>query len=473
MLSACLVPRRVETPPKLPGAERASDPLDFPPARDPDSSRGSVPTSKRFDLLELQRAARLSNPNVEEWNALVAAAEARSRQARSLYFPMLSTSGQFLRLEEEIAFRDPVGNSIVVQDRDTYTQTTTLGYEAFDWGKRHHLHQASQQRTIGTAAQRRRALQGLDFRAASFLYSILEAQRDREVAEASVKSLEGALARARELRGVDRATEADVLVVEANLERRRFQVRQLEDLTQRLEDDLQRLLGVRSGPSILLVDPEGLPERILPGDDDDRALDAPVFLETAHPWIEHAFETRPELRALDAAHEALENARTAEMAAYFPSVGLFVQHQYSTTESAFASQDIFSGGVNVAWDLFSGLRRSARIDELEAEARVVAAQHEGLRLEVVNEVRDAVRSLRLAYEAVDVAAKVVEHARENHKRVDALFDGGRATGQELLEAESLLRTEEARANRARYGVYRAIAALRFATGLDYDEELER
>ncbi len=465
LVSGCLVPRDRSAPRDL-GEARGR--LGSESAQSTRSKEPPLVASDRaFSRSELQSLARERNPNVEEWRARLAAASARTRQVRSLYFPQLRSDGRYVRLDEEIAFSDPVGDQIVVQDRETYTQTTVLSYETFDWGRRHFLHQSSLHEEGSTEARFVRAMQDLDFRVAAIYLGVFETRRDLDVSRASVTSLEGALKLARDLLAVDRVTEADVLVVEARLERRRFQSMQLERVVSRLMEDLAHLLDVPPETEMELSPPTGIEALVA------RHGSAPLEPDEADlPWEKLAFYHRAELTALEFAHEAVDNARRAERSAWLPKVGLFVQHQHSTTSSIFSETDVLSGGLSAEWEIFSGLRRKARVDELEARVGEVRAQHRVAVHLVQSEVRDALRGLRLAIKGVDVAAKVVGHARENLDRVTANFEQGRATGQELLEAESLLRTEEARQNRASYGVLRFAARLRFACGLDYHEELK-
>jgi len=470
----CLVPRERSAPRDL---RRTSGPLDSEGLASTSSLKralGAIDAVEQpLSLTDLQGLARRRNPNVEEWRARTAAASARTRQVRSLYFPHLRSDGSYVRLDEGISFSDPVGGEIVVADQETYEQTTVLAYDAFDWGRRHFLHQSSLQEEGSAEARLVRAMQELDFRVASVYFGIFETRRDLDVSRASVTSLEGALARARDLRAVDLVTDADVLVVEARLERRRFETLQLRRLASRRVEDLVHLLDLSPGSDLGLSTSEGLstPEGL-------EALvarhgTAPLEPDEGDlPWEDLAFVQRAELTALNFAHEAVDSARRAERAAGLPTVGVYFRHQHSTTGSAFARTDVLSGGLNAQWEIFSGLRRQARVDELEARAREMRAQHRALVHRVQSELRDALRGLRLAIKGVDVAARVVVHARGNLDRVTANFEQGRATGQELLEAEGLLRTEDARENRARYEVLRSAAYLRFVCGLDHDEDLE-
>src|SRR5690606_9494863 len=101
----------------------------------------------------------------------------------------------------------------------------------------------------------------------------------------------------------------------------------------------------------------------------------------------------------------------------------------------------------------------------------IAARAEDLRAAIIREVRRAERDVMRAADGLEVARRGIERAEENLRQLTDRFNEGRATGQELLEAETLLRGERARAVQARFAFERALASLRSAVGLDFGEEL--
>ena len=123
-VQGCLLPRAPRRAPDL----RARTTPPPSPVPDPDRPAPGDGTAA-LDLKSLQEFARRRNPSVTEWRARVEAAQARTRQIRSLYFPQLRSTGRYLRLDDEVAFALPDLGRIVVQDRDVYTQTTVIGYD--------------------------------------------------------------------------------------------------------------------------------------------------------------------------------------------------------------------------------------------------------------------------------------------------------------------------------------------------------
>jgi outer membrane protein len=412
-------------------------------------------------LAELQSLSRRRHPRRRELAARLSAATARVRQAQSAYFPTLSTRGEYSRVESEVAFPDPGGGPpIVVVDRDAYNQATTLGFLVFNGGARGASYRASRGELEAEEQLVARDFQDLDLRVAEAVHAYVEARQEAEVLVASTASLEGALKIAQDLESVGRATRADVLVVEVQLERTRFDARRLEDSARSAREELATLLYLHPDTDFVLESP------VLSG-----ARDRDGIVPDIDTCVGIALERRSDLHALEASSRAAEEAMSAEKGQLLPRVDVFVQHDYSTTDSGFRDPDFFSGGVRVEWPLFTGFSTLHRVRELESRLEEIRARHESLELEIVLEVRRAHRDLGRAFDGIDVSRKGVESAEENARRVTDWFREGKATGQEVLEAETLLRTEKARGVQARFAVERALSRLRHASGLDYDDEL--
>ncbi len=455
-IAACAVSRAPIVPPRLPRLEPApivaisvsssESAVAQVEARD---SSGDYGYAGPLSLRQLQEEARARSPSVEQWEARVRALRNRVRQARASYFPRLATESRFVRRDEELSFRDPGGNDIVFVDRDLFTQRTTLAYNVLDWGRAHFAHRGAQQEWLSVRARKDRADQDLDLEVARVYYSILGLDQERLALAASVESLEGSAKLARDLRSVGRATQADVLIVEARVAQRRFDLRSLDDLIVSETEELARLLDQPPGARIELAAP------------DDVSVERALRL----PWEALALTHRPELRAFDSEHRAILDARRSELATFLPSVDLFAQHEYSSTESDFGDPSFFSGGVNATWEVFAGGRRRFRASELQANADAVRAEQRAFQRRVVADVRRIERALVRSQDRIEVAAVVVAQAEEHLGRVRDLFREGRANGQEVLEAESLLDTERSIRIRARFELLLTYARLLHACGV--------
>lgn len=428
-----------------------------------DPTPAGVKTGVPIGLRELRELARERNPSAAELRARVEAAEARLRMARAAFSPMLGAQGRFLRLEHAIESEIPIitgsgpgTETVTFHERESLALTTQLRYTVYNWGRNQFAYRASRHDLNAEDADRKRGMQEIDWAVARVYYGLLEGRRDLEVLEASTRTLTGALWTAEDLLSVGRATEADVLVVRANLQRRAFQLRQARDVVADLEEELARLIDVSPGATLELTEPL------------DTAGD-PLPLEELETL---ALARRSEIRALDERHEALRRQRLALASEYLPEVFFFLQSDLNNGDSVLTENSLFSGGFGLTWSFFDGGRRYYGMAALEAEAVRVAARHREVSALIVRDVRRVRRNLLRSVEAIEVAETVVRHAAENLRRVQELFREGRATGQEVLEAESLLTSERARRSRARFGKGRVRERLRWTVGLDYNEDFE-
>ncbi|HLU47379.1 MAG TPA: TolC family protein, partial [Planctomycetota bacterium] len=202
-------------------------------------------SQRPLSLEELQAVARDRSVRGLLVRARIAGAEARTRQALAAFYPALTTRSEYVRLDDQIEFEDPLGGgTFIAQDDEVFSQTTTLGFLLWDGGGRGASWRASRASEEMVRAQAARELQLLDREVAQSYLSWAEALQESAVLAASVEALEGALERARSLEALGRATRSDVLVVEVELERTRYDMRRLRDIAADARDELTRLLSL-------------------------------------------------------------------------------------------------------------------------------------------------------------------------------------------------------------------------------------
>ncbi len=125
---------------------------------------------------------------------------------------------------------------------------------------------------------------------------------------------------------------------------------------------------------------------------------------------------------------------------------------------------IGSGFVGFAWDLGTDRRREARI----AEARIAAGQNRTRIERELRELEEAVRATQRAAEerlaALAAAEVAVGQAEENLRIRQQQFDAGRATSEDVLDAEALLAAQRATLASALYQAHTRRAELQQLMG---------
>lgn len=466
-LTGCLVPLATGEPGELAPAGYAPVPErdEAVPPETPEtpksvtSREASAPTlpdlTTSLDLRQLQALALARHPRLEAAAARVEAATRLRSAAAGAFFPVVGAEATYLRLEDPIESEIPPLGTVVFQDDETVTLRTRLRYSLHDWGRRQDLHQARGHELEGEKARRLRLEQAVSLGVAAAYFRCLELVEEIEVVRASRDAVRAALQIAEDSFEVDRVTRADVLVFRARLRRVEFQLKSTESQLEEARENLNYWLDL---PATTRLELES------PGDPPDLETSLDVL-------VRRGLERRQELVALSRAREALREQADALATTYLPELFLFVEHQYSDPATALSEESLLSGGLGVSWELFDGGIRYQESRALRARQRELESTWRDRQARVTEEIRQAHRAWQLSEEALAVATSVLEPAEENLERVTDLFQLGRATGQEVLEAEALLGAERAEQARALYRRHLSYHALRHALGLDLDEPL--
>jgi outer membrane protein TolC len=181
-------------------------------------------------------------------------------------------------------------------------------------------------------------------------------------------------------------------------------------------------------------------------------------------WAE-AFRSRPELSALSAESRGQLAQAAVERASYVPRLDAFANAQYSNPNSrVFPQTEEFRGswdaGVQLTWVLSDAASAGARSALSEARARAAEDRRNELIDAIRIEVLSADQAVREAAVAKNTSARGLAAAEEGYRARRLLFQNGRATTVELLDAE----TDLTRARLDALGAYidARVAAVRLA-----------
>jgi len=185
--------------------------------------------------------------------------------------------------------------------------------------------------------------------------------------------------------------------------------------------------------------------------------------------VDEAKHKRLELKAIGQSARSLRDGAKAERSGYFPRLDAFGEAVYANpNQRIFPAQNKWRGtwavGVRITYSINNPLITSARVRELKAQQRSIAAQVEqlerGLRLEVTSAYLD----LQRAESALSAAKKGKEASEAAYVATSALFRVGKATATELVVAEADRVNARLQDVNARVDLRVAETRLRFATG---------
>lgn len=468
-----------------------------PPADAASNAPAPAPPTT-LTLAEAQQRALDDNPTLQAVEARIEQAEARVRQARSLYYPQVdasytaartqlpdSTLGDARREIRRSTRRAAVGSAV----GGLFDPTTTAAEIAFGAGT-----------AIFGGVQAQRALDDTvtnyngSLAASYLLFDGFSRRFSLAIARIAVEETEAGLREAQRqlLAGVAQAFYSVQLAREQGAIARadeEFNQRQLHDAEARqrvgtgsLSDVLNFEVRVRAARAavldaernleqsrILLATLMGIEDALLPEDTEIAPLDAEAPEELAAPdadeLLTHALDNRPDIQQNQFAVARSEAGVRQRRAAYFPTVGAFASQDVNRTSGpGFGLEDASASvGLSLNYSLFSGGRRKAEV--AEARAMQTEAEHllEDAELNAVSEVRQTLQDLSTAQEQLLLQRTTAEFVQRNRDLVEKEYNAGQGSLARLNQAQRDLTEAQGRLAQARVNLRQAWHELRTAT----------
>jgi outer membrane protein TolC len=385
------------------------------------------------------------HPAMAAADAAVATAEARRREARSPWFPQLTTQSSISRFQEPMVVRpihalDPAHLAF---DRTLIQSDLRLSYTLFDGGARLARGRAAGAAVAGSAAGRDAATGDLladvarRYLAAQTAGETLDAQRE------GVRALSAERDRVAQLVQQGAGAPVELYRVEAALAQARAELTQAAETLDVTRRALARTLDL---PTVTVAEVQ--PVALTPSDTADRA-----------GLLARVTAQNPELTQAAQAREQARQLRRQAKAAWFPRLDAFgAVNAYGDGSWDFTTE--WQVGARVFYSLFAGGQRSATVAQATAAEDAADARYRAAQETIADALDQALASLVQA-DARVVALEATSRYAAEVARIERLsLDAGAGTEVEYLRAEADLR--HARAQRAEARSARMFAHIELA-----------
>jgi outer membrane protein TolC len=170
--------------------------------------------------------------------------------------------------------------------------------------------------------------------------------------------------------------------------------------------------------------------------DEPSATPSTEASEPLDQLIAQAIEHRPELAAVSAQQEGLEQAARSERAQGLPQV--VVHAGYNHLDNQILDRENFASiGIGFQWRLFDSGQLQARTSALRSRARAAEQRLADLRSVVRLDVETAFYNREEATARIHAASAAVALAEENVRIAKELYGSGLGTNNQVLDAETL------------------------------------
>ena len=412
--------------------------------------------STPLSLSDALALATTGNRRIAEAQQDVDAAAARVRQTRGLLLPATTGSGRFTRYSSELrnAIALPAGilpsvtsPSFVIREKQSGRMnggtTVPLDVTGQVWKTLTAAqagYRGERARAWATTLQQKVAV----IRA---YFDVLQAERLRTVVQQDIEADETQLANAQQRYDSGRLTKNELLVVQVKLQDAQQELRQRELDIDRARWNLNQETGRPVDAPTTVLDVGERPE--LPPVDDA---------------LRDAFANNPVLLSLVEEQQRLEDTIAALVRSRLPHFEAGGTADW-TSETILQPQGVGSGYVGFSWDLGTDGRREAQIAEarIQADRNKLAIERELRELE--SAIRDTQHAAAERLSALDTARGAVGQAEENLRIRQQQFDAGRATSEDVLDAQLLLTRQRATLATALYEAHTRRAELQELMGL--------
>lgn len=431
------------------GRLAAAAEVPWQPASDNASATASpIEPGAPLALAAALELAATRNRRIAEAHEQVEEARWRVYEARGRFFPTTTASGRYAWYTDEriTDVELPPGTLpeppiVAVQEQDFGTLNATVTLPIDLTGEIRHALLAAQAGYRGEAARAWAVRLEQEVAVTRAYFGLLEAERLREVTLQTRAANETQLGNAQKRFDEGRLTKNELLVVEVAV----------SDNAQEL---LQRELAIAQWRW-------ALNQRVgLPVDFPTRLVDVsePPAVPAPEQALAIALESNPLLIALIEEQQRLEATTTSLERGWLPRFEVGGSWDASSS-SLVQPQDYGAAFAGFRWDLGTDTQRLARI----AQARH-AAQRNQIALErELREIEEGVRASQRGAEerlaALETARLALGQAEENLRIRRQQFDVGRATSEDVLDAQALLEQQRATLASALYQAHTRRAEL--------------
>ncbi len=412
----------------------------------------------RLSLADALSLFLANNPELAEAQSRMDEAEARLRAVRAGAWPTLRVRGgldawsEDQRLYPATRNAEPgvFGSSLVSAELVAAVPLYTGGRLA---GER----DAASWNLLAREERAARVREALAFRVEALFNRLLAQDEVIRSLEMAVQAMDGHRQTIEALLEAEKAARVDLL---------RVNVRRAELYERQVRETHARSVLQRAWASLLGLDDAVAPEAI-----GSLRLQPPVMCDDAAVCMRLAFDRRNDYHAAKAEVSATEASVRAARAGRRPTV--VAQAAYGTrwmpgpTERPDAADDRMDAGrvgVVLDWPFFDGRLTDAKVAEQSARLRGARERLRAQELQIRFEVETSLSDIAAASERVRTSEAAIGQARESFRIVTEMFDLGRSTLTDVLDAQTALITTETGHVGALADLATAKARHRLATG---------
>ncbi len=402
----------------------------------------------RLTIKEAEQQALRNNPRVSVAKLLALAQNQVTREVHSVELPNATLN--LTAVEPHPGSRITAGglNNPVIYERAaggvTFSQLIT------DFGRSRNLVASARYRAQAADSEMMATAADVTLAVDQAFYAALQAQALVNVAQQTVATRQTTADQVKALANAKLKSDLDLSFANVNLAQAKLQLLDAEDRKNEAFANLNTILGYEKQNTYLLVDETAAPINTPPAD--------------SNLLIAEAFQSRPDLAAINEQWQSAEKFRSAEHDLFRPTISALGAVGDTPIRADQLSPWYGAVGVNLSLPIFNGFQYSARAKEADYRAEAMKEQVRDARDRIARDVQVTWMAANAAYQRINVTDQLLRQANLALDLAQTRYKLGLSSIVELSQAQ-LQQTEAAIGNTvARYNYQQALSALSYQTG---------
>ncbi|MCE5312220.1 MAG: TolC family protein [Nitrospiraceae bacterium] len=376
----------------------------------PESAKPAASLITAGEVVSLERAVDIalrSNPLIAAAMSNTDINRSRIGQASAAYYPQIDLSAGANRFSPESSSSKRNGE---------YTSNATLRQNIYDFGKTSTQVNIQELLLESSTMDFSNVSQQITVAVKQAYFSVLQAEKNRDLALDVVKQFQEHLDIAIDMFKVGLKPKFDVTKAEVDLGNARLGLIKAENSLKLSRVNLKNAMGQPEAPDFKIVD----------------ILSFKKYELALPEAVDKAFANRPDLKSLSIKHKAAERNIELAQKSYYPSVT--GSATYTKAGDNLTPDNSWNVGAAITFPLFSGFLTKYQVEEARASLRVAQANQDTLRQTILLEVQQALLNLHEAEERVSIAELTVKQADENLSIAKGRYNTGVGSPIEVTDA---------------------------------------
>lgn len=396
---------------------------------------------KKDEVLSLERCVEIAlkkQPNIIAAMNTVDINQSRVGQAKANYYPQIDLSSGYSKSTTVPS---------TSRSSDEYSSSVSLKQNIYDFGKTITRVEIQRLNLDSSRLDLENVSDQIVFNVKQAYYRVLQAKRNRDVAEEAVRQFEKHLEQAKGFYEVGTKPKFDVTKAEVDLSNAKLNLIKAESSLKITRVTLSNTMGVTGSPEYSLVD----------------NLTFVRYDITLEDVLKRAYQQRADLASVIIKKKAAESSIDMSKKDYYPT--LSGNAAYGRVGERFPLENSWNVGVTITFPVFSGFLTRYQVEEANANLNVLRANEESLRQVVFLDVQQAYLNLKDAEERIPTAELTVKQAEENLEIANGRYAAGVGNPIEVTDAEVSLSNAKTAYIQSLYDYKVARASIEKAMGI--------